>query len=116
MLWKPILIPSDREADAFVRQQKKHAPLKFHDLRREFGSQLLKTPGVTVHHVRDALGHADLNTTSRYLSMTLDALEAAMRRREARRAGFAQDSHTPTNDAPADTTASHVENPANTLH
>ena len=43
-----------------------------------------------------------------------DALPADAAARRA--AGFAQDSHTPTNDAPAGTAASHVENPANTLH
>ena len=46
------------------------AGLRFHDLRREFASRLLEAPGVSSHEVRDWLGHADIGTTSRYLSLT----------------------------------------------
>ena len=42
--------------------------LHFHDLRREFGSRLRETPGMSDHEVRDWLGHANITTTSRYLS------------------------------------------------
>ena len=41
--------------------------LHFHDLRREFGSRLRETPGMSDHEVRDWLGHANITTTSRYL-------------------------------------------------
>ena len=44
--------------------------LHFHDLRREFGSRLLETPGVALHDVREWLGHSNVMTTSRYLSTT----------------------------------------------
>ena len=44
--------------------------LTFHDLRREFASRLLETPGVADHDVRDWLGHANITTTSRYLATT----------------------------------------------
>ena len=57
--------------------------LQFRDLRRTFRSELLETPGVILHHVRDALGHADIKTTSIYLSTTLKGLEDVIRRREA---------------------------------
>jgi integrase len=53
--------------------------LHFHDLRREFGSRLLETPGVSQHVVRDMLGHADLATTSKYLATTRAGLQQAMR-------------------------------------
>ncbi len=74
--------------------------LQFRDLRRTFRSELLETPGVILHHVRDALGHADIKTTSIYLSTTLKGLEDVIRRREAHRAGFAHHSHTDPSDAP----------------
>jgi len=71
------------------------AGLHFHDLRREFASRLRETPGVTDHHVRDWLGHADLATTSRYLATTRAGLQQARRAFERRSAeSFAHDSHT----------------------
>ena len=47
------------------------------DLRREFASRLRESPGVSDHHVRDWLGHADLATTSRYLATTRVGLRHA---------------------------------------
>lgn len=41
-------------------------PLRWHDLRHTFGS-LLVAGGVDLVAVKDALGHSDLKTTSRYL-------------------------------------------------
>ena len=41
-------------------------PLRWHDLRHTFGS-LLVAGGVDLVSVKDAMGHADLATTSRYL-------------------------------------------------
>ena len=94
--------------------------LQFRDLRRTFGSELLETPGVTLHHVRDALGHADIKTTSVYLSSTVKALEDVMRRRDAHRAvaeaSFAHDSHTETAETPTATPSATVETPSNVLH
>jgi integrase len=59
----------------------KIADLHFHDLRREFGSRLLES-GASQHVVRDFLGHANITTTSRYLSTTPRILEHAMKRFE----------------------------------
>lgn len=56
-----------------------------HDCRREFASRLLETPAVGLHLVRDWLGHANIKTTSRYLSATLPALQAAAEAFEAAR-------------------------------
>jgi integrase len=67
--------------------------LQIRDLRREFASRLLETPGVVVHTVRDWLGHADLATTSRYLSTTRVGLQQARRAFEENRAKLAQNSH-----------------------
>jgi integrase len=41
-------------------------PLRWHDLRHTFGS-LLVAGGVDLVSVKDAMGHAELATTSRYL-------------------------------------------------
>jgi site-specific recombinase XerD len=41
--------------------------LHFHDLRREFGCQLLEA-GASLHLVRDYLGHANITRTNTYLS------------------------------------------------
>ena len=80
--------------------------LQFRDLRRTFRSELLETPGVILHHVRDALGHADIKTTSIYLSTTLKGLEDVIRRREAAPVSHTIRTRTPqthrTNDAPAE--------------
>ena len=46
------------------------AGLHFHDLRREFASQLQEAPGVSPHEVATWLGHSNISTTSRYLSTT----------------------------------------------
>jgi len=41
-------------------------PLRWHDLRHTFGS-LLVAAGVDLVSVKDAMGHSQLSTTSRYL-------------------------------------------------
>jgi integrase len=43
--------------------------LRFHDLRHEFGSQLLEA-GAPLHDVQMALGHENISTTSTYLNST----------------------------------------------
>jgi integrase len=53
--------------------------LHFHDLRREFGSRLLERVGGNPAIVRDCLGHANLNTTNRYL-VTRQAADPALPR------------------------------------
>jgi integrase len=59
--------------DSALRRRYKQArdkaglrPLRWHDLRHTFGS-LLVAGGVDLVSVRDAMGHAELATTSRYL-------------------------------------------------
>ena len=58
--------------------------LHFHDLRREFASRLLES-GAADHDVRDWLGHANITTTSRYLSTTRTRLQSVSKRFEAHR-------------------------------
>ena len=59
--------------------------LRFHDLRREFASRLIEAPGVSGHEVRDWLGHANISTTSRYLSTTAVHLQNTLRKFEQAR-------------------------------
>ncbi|MEP7306310.1 MAG: site-specific integrase [Acidobacteriota bacterium] len=64
--------------------------LHFHDLRRESGSRLLETPGVSVTDVRDFLGHRDVSQTNTYLSSTTLSLRSALQRRDIARTSLAQ--------------------------
>jgi integrase len=64
--------------------------LHFHDLRREFGSQLLES-GAALHEVRNSLGHSNIGMTSTYLKASVaglktsfDNLAAARQRRKLR--------------------------------
>ena len=52
--------------------------LHFHDLRREGACRWFEA-GVPLHHIRDLLGHADISTTSRYLSVTPTELQRSIR-------------------------------------
>ena len=52
--------------------------LRFHDLRRSFASALYEATGGSGHDVRDWLGHANISTTSRYLSTTVKRLRGAL--------------------------------------
>jgi integrase len=58
--------------------------LHFHDLRREFGSQLLES-GASLHEVRDTLGHSNITMTSTYLSTTVSSLKGAFKKLEVKR-------------------------------
>lgn len=51
-------------------------PLRWHDLRHTFGS-LLVAGGVDLVSVKDAMGHSQLSTTSRYLHARPAAERAA---------------------------------------
>jgi integrase len=51
--------------------------LHFHDLRRECGSRLIETPGISLVDVRDWLGHKTVDMTNTYLSTTVARLQAA---------------------------------------
>ncbi len=59
--------------------------LHFHDLRREFASRLLETPGVSLHDVSDWVGHTNVVTTSRYLATSGIRRQAVLERFEAAR-------------------------------
>ena len=59
--------------------------LHFHDLRREFASRLLETPGVSLHDVSDWVGHTNVVTTSRYLATNGMRRQAVLERFEAAR-------------------------------
>src|SRR6476620_2792102 len=48
--------------------------LRFHDLRREAGSTLIETPGVSVTDVKEFLGHKNVNQTNTYLATKNDRL------------------------------------------
>src|SRR5262245_49561421 len=67
-----------REAWKLTCAAAKITGLRFHDLRREFGSRLMETPRISPHVVRDWLGHADITTTSRYLATTDRTLKEAL--------------------------------------
>lgn len=76
--------------------------LHFHDLRREFASRLLETPGVSLHDVADWVGHSNVTTTSRYLRTTAVRREhIAKRFKEARSAALAPIVATTESDQPA---------------
>lgn len=59
--------------------------LTFHDLRRSAASRYLEA-GLPLSHVKELLGHANISTTSRYLSVTSTELRASMVRADAVRA------------------------------
>jgi integrase len=90
--------------------------LHFHDLRREFASRLRETPGVSDHHVRDWLGHAEMATTSRYLATTRVGLQHARRAFEAHSARFAQGLHTEDDPAPDCTPPATADAPRKSLN
>ena len=64
--------------------------LHFHDLRRESGSQLAETPGVSLTDVRDFLGHQSVAQTNTYLATTTLRLRDALAKRDAARTRLAQ--------------------------
>lgn len=91
------------------------ANLHFHDLRREFGSRLLETPGTSLHEVQTWLGHATAVQTSTYLATTVTKLQATARRFEVARTvctNLAQNEK----GAPETRSETPSETPANALH
>jgi integrase len=93
---------SIRTAWAKTLKRAKITGLRFHDLRREFGSRLLES-GASAHVVRDWLGHADITTTSRYLATTRVALQKALKQFEEHRAAKpAKEKTPPATTAPSE--------------
>lgn len=72
-----VLAPESRAALRSIN-------LHFHDLRREAGSRWLEG-GVSLHTIRDWLGHSNIAQTSTYLSGTKQGQHDEMIRFEARR-------------------------------
>jgi integrase len=62
--------------------------LHFHDLRREFASRLLETPGVSLHDVSDWIGHTSVVTTSRYLASSSARKQHVLERFQSSQAAF----------------------------
>jgi integrase len=58
--------------------------LHFHDLRHEFGSQLLEAGG-ELHEVQATLGHTNIKMTSTYLNATTQGVKQAFKKLEAKR-------------------------------
>ena len=42
-------------------------PLRFHDLRHTFGTQIIGNPAVSILQLKEWMGHADIDTTMQYL-------------------------------------------------
>jgi integrase len=57
--------------------------LNFHDLRHEFGSQLLEAGG-DLHQVQATLGHTTIGMTGRYLNATQVGIRNAFKKLEAK--------------------------------
>jgi integrase len=41
--------------------------LRFHDLRHTFGTQVIGNPAISILQLKEWMGHADIDTTMRYL-------------------------------------------------
>jgi integrase len=67
-----------------AKDERGHYTLRFHDLRREFGSQMLEA-GASLHEVRDSLGHTNITMTSTYLSTTAETLKEPFKKLHAHR-------------------------------
>jgi integrase len=65
------VVPYDSAREAIMRAIAKARvkPGTPHDLRHTFARWLVRQPGIPVNVVQAALGHADLKTTQRYLTM-----------------------------------------------
>ena len=78
--WHPRTKRLQPESRAVYRS----ADLRFHDLRHEAGSRWLEA-GMSIHHVKALLGHANISTTDTYLNATKIGLHEAMKRIDKRR-------------------------------
>ena len=78
-------VRSIRTAWENCRRRAKVKGLHFHDLRREFASRLLESPGVALHDVAQWVGHSSVVTTTRYLATTGVRQREVLRRFEGAR-------------------------------
>jgi integrase len=53
-------------------------PLRFHDLRHTFGTQVIGNPRVSILQLKEWMGHADIDTTMRYLHFAPRAHDAKL--------------------------------------
>jgi integrase len=53
-------------------------PLRFHDLRHTFGTQVISNPAVSILQLKAWMGHADIDTTMKYLHYAPRDGEAAL--------------------------------------
>jgi integrase len=52
--------------------------LRFHDLRHTFGTQVIGNPRVSILQLKEWMGHADIDTTMRYLHFAPRAHDAEL--------------------------------------
>lgn len=52
--------------------------LRFHDLRHTFGTQVIGNPNVSILQLREWMGHADIDTTMKYLHFAPRAGDAEL--------------------------------------
>jgi integrase len=50
--------------------------LRFHDLRHTFGTQVIGNPQVSILQLKEWMGHADIDTTMKYLHFATRASDA----------------------------------------
>ena len=50
--------------------------LRFHDLRHTFGTQVIGNPRVSILQLKEWMGHADIDTTMKYLHFAPRAADA----------------------------------------
>ena len=77
-------IASPKKMWGTALRKAKITDLRFHDLRHEAGSRWLEA-GMSLHHVKELLGHASISTTDTYLNATRTGLKEAMEKIEAAR-------------------------------
>jgi integrase len=77
----PIKLTVDELRKAFdiARAKAKLPHVRFHDLRRTYGTWLINA-GASLAAIRDLLGHSNISVTSRYLATSTSDLKAAVKK------------------------------------
>jgi integrase len=52
--------------------------LRFHDLRHTFGTQVIGNPRVSILQLKEWMGHADIDTTVKYLHYAAGVADAEL--------------------------------------